>query len=273
MGNAPVARTPTNLPANGRPATGETDRKRERAAAADDVLAREVDEAVRKDQMSDFATRYGKPILAGIVIALIAFAAYLFWNSRHEAELERQSETLIGALDQIEAGNLDTGSATLDPIARDGSGGARAFALMLQAGIAQERGNAAEAAELFAKVAADGDTPDALRDLAIIREVTATFDTRTPADILARLQPLLEPDNPFFGSAAELAAVAYLEQGKRKQAGDLFARIAKTDDAPEGLRSRARRMAGVLGVDAIEDVDEVLEEVQRQSAAGPSAGE
>ncbi len=240
--------------------TAPADKRRDRALAEEDVLMREVDEAVRKDEMSGFAARYGKLIIAAIVIGLALFAGYLFWNSQHEAKLESQSEELVRALDQIEAGNLDGGVAALEPIGRDGLEGGQAIALMMQAGIAQERGNAQEAAKLFAQVAASDDTPDTLRDLAIVREVAATFDARQPADIIARLKPLAVPGNPYFGSAGEMVAMAYLEQGKRREAGALFAAISKADDLPASLRSRTRRMAGLLGVDAIEDVDAIVQE-------------
>jgi len=36
-------------------------------------------------------------------------------------------------------------------------------------------------------------------------------------------------------------------------AGPLFAAIARDKDTPESLRNRARQMAGLLGVDAIDD--------------------
>lgn len=238
------------------------DKKKDRAAAEDDVLLREVDEAVRQDELSDFMNRYGKPLLAVVVLGLAAFGGYLFWDSQREQKLEQQSETLISALDQIEAGNLETGTATLQPLAEEGSGGAKAAALMLQAGIAQEQGKAEEAAKLFAQVAADDDTPETMRDLATVREIAATFDSRDPAEVIARLKPLAVPGNPYFGSAGEMVGMAYLEQGKRKEAGTLFAEISKADDVPDTLRSRVRRLAGLLGVDAIEDVEEVLEESQ-----------
>lgn len=268
-----MAKKPTKLPttlANTRP-TDPKDKRKDRTAASEDVLMREVDEAVRKDELSDFGARYGKPILAVIVLGLAAFAGYLFWDSRQEAELEGQSESLVRALDQIEAGNLESGSATLDPIAQDGKEGGRAIALMLQAGIAQEQGDTNRAAELFALVAADDDTPDTMRDLAIIREVAATYDSRKPADIIARLKPLAVPGNPYFGSAGEMVAMAYLDQGKRKEAGTLFAEISKADELPQSLRARTRRMAGLLGVDAIEDVDELLAETNAQNAAAAAA--
>ena len=72
------------------------------------------------------------------------------------------------------------------------------------------------------------------------------------ADIGATLKPLATPGNAVFASAGELVAHAYLDQGKRAEAGALFAQIAKDENSPESARSRARQMAGVLGVDAIE---------------------
>jgi hypothetical protein len=113
---------------------------------------------------------------------------------------------------------------------------------------------------LYAAVVADTDAPQPLRDLALIREVSANFDDREPADIIAKLEPLAVPGNEFFGSAGELVAIAHLEAGNRDRAGALFAEIAKDEDMPETLRSRARQMAGLLGVDAIEDVEQLLEE-------------
>lgn len=249
------------------------DKKKEREAAAEDVLLREVDEAVRQDELSDIFRKYGKPLIGVVTVGLLGFAGYLFWDSRNEAELEKQSEAMVSALDQVEAGNLETGSAALDPVIADGSDGARAVALMMKAGIAQEQGKAAEAAKLFGQVAADADAPESLRDLATIREIAATYDARKPDEIIARLKPLAVPGNPYFGSAGELVAMAYLDQGKRKEAGTLFAEISKSEDVPDALRSRTRRMAGLLGVDAIVDVDKVLEENRPANAPAPQAAQ
>ena len=249
------------------------DKKKEREAAAEDVLLREVDDAVRQDELSDVLRKYGKPVIGAVVLGLIAFAGYLFWDSRQEAEMEKQSEALVSALDQIEAGNLQTGAAALEPVIKDGSDGARIAALMMKAGIAQEQGKGAEAAKLFAEVSADKDAPETLRDLATLREIAATYDTRKPDEIIARLKPLAVPGNAYFGSAGEMVAMAYLDQGKRKEAGALFAQIAKSEEVPEALRSRTRRMAGLLGVDAIEDVEKVLEESQAPAGPAPQAAQ
>lgn len=248
------------------------DKKARQEAAAEDVLLREVDEAVRQDELSNFAANYGKPLIAAIVLGLAGFGGYLYWDGQQEVGMESNSERLVAALDQIEAGNLASGSAALDPLIAQGNPGAQAAARMLQAGIAQERGNAKEASRLFAAVAADASAPPAMRDVATIREVTAAYDVMKPADVIARLKPLAVPGKPFFGSAGELVAMAYLDLNKPKEAGAMFASIARDENVPEGLRSRSRQMAGLFGVDAIDDVDKVLEQVgSPQDAAVPGA--
>lgn len=248
-----MALTPDrNLPAE--------EKRAQRKAAQEDVLLREVDDAVRQDQYAEFGRKYGRPLLVGLVLLVAAFGGLLFWQSRQEAALERDSEALVGALDQVESGNLDSGSAALDPLLADGGDAARTAATMLKAGIAMQQGEARQAAELFGQVAADKDAPPAMRDLATVRAVAAQYDSMKPADVVARLKPLAVPGNAWFGSAAELVAMAYLEQGKTAEAGTLFAAIAKDDGTPETLKSRARQMSGLLGVDAIEDVDALLEE-------------
>nr|WP_240957103.1 tetratricopeptide repeat protein [Pseudopontixanthobacter vadosimaris] len=235
-------------------------------------MLREVDDAVRQDRYSDFAQRFGIPLIVLLVLVLAAFAGWLFWQSRQEGEMERRSEALIGALDQIEAGNLDTGGELLEPLATGDAAGPQSAARMLQAGIALEQGRADDAARLFAAVGADEDAPAALRDLATIREVATRFDSLPPQQVINRLEGLAVPGNPFFGSAAELVAMAHLEAGNTQRAGNLFAEIAKAGDVPDSLRSRARQIAGQLGVDAIVDVEALLAQQGAGAATGPSAG-
>ena len=74
-----------------------------------------------------------------------------------------------------------------------------------------------------------------------------------PEEVIAKLKSLAVPGNPWFASAGELVGIAYIKQGHNDLAGPLFAAIAKDKDAPESLRSRGRQMAGLLGVDAIDD--------------------
>lgn len=226
----------------------------------DDVLIREIDEAVRQDDALQFMQKYGIAILGVVVAGLAGLGGYLWWDNSRESALEAQSETIVSALDLAGANDFASAAEKAAPLLDDGSPAARAAARFIQAGAALEAGDEAAAIAGFAAIASDADAPPALRDLALIREISVRFDQLKPADVIARLKDLAVPGNPFFGSAGELTAMAHLEAGNRAEAGKLFAAIAKDEDQPETLRSRARQMAGLLGVDAIVDVTKLLKD-------------
>jgi hypothetical protein len=243
-------------------------------SAEDEVLIREIDEAVRQDSAAAFMAKYG-PALAGIiVVVLAAFGGWLYWQSMQEAELEAQSETIITALDAVEAGEYASASEQVEPLIAEGSRGARTAALFVQAGAALEQGETQAAVDLFTSIAADSKVPQPLRDLATLRAVASDFDERDPEDAIATLEPLARPGSTFYGSASELIALAHIEMGNRQEAGEIFAEIAADDTLPETLTRRAQQLAGVLGVDAIEDVEALLREegVLPPDSAGAGAG-
>ena len=67
---------------------------------------------------------------------------------------------------------------------------------------------------------------------------------------MPRLEPLAKPGEPWFGTAGEMTALALVKQGKKQEAGQLFAAIAKDKTVPQSIRDRAVQVAGTLGVDA-----------------------
>ena len=224
-------------------------------AAQQDGFLREVDEALREQQVINAFKRHGRTLAIVIVAILVGVAGYLWWEHTRKAEAGERGEQLTIALDQIEAGRLDAGAGQLAPLAAETAGGSGVIARLMQAGILAEQGKAAEAQKAFAAIAADGGAPPPLRDIATLREAAAGFD-RLPADqVVARLKPLAVPGKPFFGSAGELLGVAYMKQGRNDLAGPLFAAIARDKTVPSTLQRRARQMAGLLGVDAVDDVN------------------
>ncbi len=229
-------------------------------SAEDEVIIREIDEAVRKEDVTQFAQKYGLIIGGVVTVLLLGLGGYLFWDGQNESRLEGQSEAIVEALDAVQSGDFAGANEKVTPLLTSEEAGVRTAARLLQAGAALEQQDVAKAAEMYAQVVADADAPPALRDLALIREVSATFDDSEPAEVIEKLKGLVKPGNAFFGSAAELTAIAHLEAGNKSEAGALFAQISKDEDLPETLRSRARQMAGLLGVDAIEDVEKLLED-------------
>lgn len=239
-----------------------------REAAQQNALLREVDEAVRQDQAGEFAKRYSKHLIAALVIGLAAFGGWLWWNERQEAALDRASEEVVLAVEDFGEGRTDAAGRAFQNLADRQQGAAKVIGRLATAGMATEAGKLDEAAKLYGEVAADASTPPLYRDFAVLREVTLRYDKLKPAEVEKRLKPLAVKGKPWFGSAGELLGHAYLDQGKTKQAGELFRQIALDDDVPESIRFRARQMAGSMGVDAIDDVEGTLKELQdRQGAA------
>ncbi len=231
---------------------------------------REVDEAVRHDEVGDFARKYGWPLGIAFVVAIAAFGGFLFWQDQGEGELEVASENLVQAIDELEAGNTDIADEELAALAA-GEGGAATMAAMLRAAIAVERGDTEAAAALYDQISSDGDLSAEMRDIATIRSVSARYDEMAPQAVIDRVGPLAVPDNAYYGSAGELVAHAYLDQGKTQEAGALLADIAANDEVPSTLRARARELAGLLGVDAIENVDATLAELTGEPLQEPDA--
>lgn len=243
-----------------------------RRAAEEEALLREVDDAVRQDDLVTFGQRYGKTVGLAVGVALLAFAGFLYWQSTQEAAREREAEALVSAIDQLQAGNVEAARTGASALENDGGPGASATARILAAGTELARGRTPEGVKILDAVAADTAAPEALRDLARIRSVAARYNTMDKAQVIAQLAPLARPDNPWFGTAGELTAMALLDQGKNAEAGKLFADIAKAESVPEGLRSRARQMAGLLGVDAIQDAGRFMQQQRQRQQAADAAG-
>ncbi|AUX70901.1 hypothetical protein CHX26_08015 [Porphyrobacter sp. HT-58-2] len=257
-----MARTPTNTP----PASTTSNE--------DEVLIREIDEAVREDAVLEFLRKHGVKVLGGIILGIAALGGYLVWDHFSEQKLEQQSETLIAGIDYLDQRDYVTAAEKVAPLlGADSSPGARAAARFVQASAALQAGDNAKASTLFRAIAADAEAPPVMRDLAKVRDVSINFDTMKQSDVIAQLGPLAKPGTPLFGSAGELVAMAHLEAGNRAEAGKLFAAIAKDEDLPESLRSRARQMAGLMGVDAVVDVDKLLKDQGVDVSGGDAGGD
>ncbi len=221
-------------------------------SGSDEAFLREVDDAVRASDLTNFWTRYGRWTLAAIVAGLHAFGGWILYHNQKQAAADLQSEQFVDAMDKLRAGQEKEARTQLATIAKADQPGYRAMAQLVEANLLGEDGETKKAVALYAKVAADGSLPQTFRDLALIRQVSAEFDAIPPRQVVDRLKPLATPGHAWFGSAGELTALAYVKMGKDNLAGPIFAQIAKQDDLPQSLRSRSQQMAGALGVDTVQ---------------------
>jgi hypothetical protein len=215
-----------------------------------ETFVREVDENLRRDQLRDFFKKNGTWLIAAVVLFLVASGGFIWWKqhevNRSGAEVERLAEIYKN----IGSGNLAQAPEQLAELSNSGSKAVRASALFARAALALQQSDTKLATSTYKSIAEDSSMPQAYRDAALIRETSLEFDQIQPQDVIARLEPLAKPGEPWFGSAGEMTALALIKQGKKQEAGQLFATIAKDNGVPETIRTRAVQVAGTLGVDA-----------------------
>ena len=218
--------------------------------SSSEAFLREVDEDLRRDQAQAFAKRYATIIAGAVLLFLAGIGGWLYWQDRQSKIAGADSETLTAAMDDIAAKRTANIVPTLDKLANSPSEGIATEAKLAQASVALAGGNRASAIAIYRSIADDSGLAQPFRDLANLRLVTLEFDSIKPEAVIARLEPLAKPGTPWFGSAGELTAMAMLKQGRKAEAGRLFAAIAADNDVPDTIRSRAVQIAGTLGVDA-----------------------
>jgi hypothetical protein len=215
-----------------------------------DTFVREVDENLRRDRVRDFFKDNGS-YLVGLVILFLAASGGVIWFQQHrEKTAEAHVEQLATIYKDVGTGNTSKVPQQLDDLSQSSSKAVRATALFTRGAFALQQNDQKLAIATFKKIADDSSLPDSYRNAALIRQTALEFDQLQPQQVIARMQPLAKAGNPWFGSAGELTALAMIKQGRSKEAGELFAAIAKDKSVPQSLRDRSIQIAGSLGADA-----------------------
>jgi hypothetical protein len=215
----------------------------------DQTFVREVDENLRRDQLNEFFRKNGTWVLAAVILFLLVSGGMIWWRQHQAQVAQQQVEKLAQVYKDIGGGNVADAPKQLDELADSGSKAVRASAKFAHAALALQQGDTKSATATYKAIAADDSLPKPYRDAALVRGTTLEFDQLKPEEVIARLEPLAKPGEPWFGTAGELTALAMLKQGKTQDAGQLFLAISRDKGVPDTIRARAVQVAGSLGLD------------------------
>src|SRR3546814_342703 len=176
--------------------------------------------------------RYGIWLLALIVLTLVAFGGWLWWNHQAEQKAGERSEQLSKTLNTLQAGDKAAAAKQANALAEAKQPGYRAAALLIKAALALEGGDNKAAIAQYKAIAADTRLAPPFRDLALIRQTALEFDTLKPQEVVDRLKPLATEGNPWFGSAGGMVAIAYMKMRKDRKSTSEKRRVGK-----EGVRT------------------------------------
>jgi hypothetical protein len=206
-------------------------------------IFREIDEELRRDNLLKLWARYGRYIIAAVIVVMALAAGFAAWRSHQLAERQAQSARFASALALAQAGKNGDAAAVLSTI--DG-GGYAVLAAFEKAALLAKQGEHKKSVAAYDRIAASDSAGPILRDLATLLSAMQGAVETDPKAAIARLAPLTAPDGPWRPTALELTAAAQLKLGNTHAARDIYKGLADDPTAPHSLRARAAEMTAAL---------------------------
>lgn len=211
-----------------------------------ETFIREVDEELRRDQLSALWKRFA-PIIIGICVLIVVITAgyrgWLWWEERRAAQ---GGDRFLEALAKIEAGDRAAGEDELAAIAADSDAGYAALARLRLAGEKASAGDKKSALEAYNAVSSDNSVPAPLRDLARLRAAILALDLGDVAGAKEGATPLNTPGNSWRHVAREVIGTANYQSGDLQAARDAFAEIQQDAQTPPDLWARSGMMISLI---------------------------
>ncbi len=207
-------------------------------------IFREIDEDLRRDNLTRLWQRHGATVIAAAVVVVLATAATVGWQRYEQSQRLQRSQDYTAAVESI--ARSDAAAAAALARLADGDDGYAALARLQQARLRAAAGDAEGALADYEALAKDDDAPRPLRDLAVILLAQHSLDTADPAVLMARLAPLAAADSPWRHGALELTGLLAWRAGDVGRARNVFAALADDLEAPPGLRARAAELLAAL---------------------------
>ena len=209
---------------------------------SDSAAFHEIDEAVRKDEMKEWWSRYGTWVVAGAVVIVVAVTGFVGWRQYDQAQRAAASAAYSAALAQI-ATDPAAARAELEKQAANALQPYRSLAALTAA---QLRATLEEQVTALSAVAPSLSASE-LSDLALVIAAFKSIDTPKAEEMVARLEPLAAPGRPFRLSVRELQAMLAVRKGDTKRAKELWNEIAKDPAVPQGASQRVSAMLNLHG--------------------------
>ena len=205
----------------------------------------EVDEDLRHERYQRLWDKYGKFVVAAMVVLVVGIAgsvAYRDWQKSKRAEDTRK---LVQAV-ELSATDPKLGPDALASLAKSASSGVGTLARLHQAATLARSGEVPKAIEIYDQIAAYGSVDQVFRDLGVLLAAQHRADGPEAAAAALKLAPLIQDTNPWRHPALELTAVIALGQGDKARARDIFRRLADDEAAALAIKGRAAEMVAAL---------------------------
>jgi len=211
-----------------------------------DQFIREVDEELRREQITTLWQRYGKYVIGACVLVVLVTAGFKGWSWWKVHQAERVGDLYIAADRLVQDEKSEEAIKAFEAIASTEKGGYAAMASLRAAALKIDAGDKAGAVILFDNVASDTSVDDILRDLARLRAAYLVLDDADLDGASERVVSLAVPGNPWRHGAREILGLVAMEKGETDVALSHFSQIEADLEAPGETRARATALIAVL---------------------------
>ena len=208
----------------------------------------EVEEDLRAERAKRLAKRWGGVALGIVLLGVAATGGWQAWQWQQARQAATAAEAYLALHRAAERDGADLAAAGTGfaALGRDAPEGYRVLARLRAAALKAETGDLPAALVLWNEVAADQAADPLYRDLATLLAVTHALDGGDPAQLAARLAPLVAEGNPWRASAREAQALLAIRRGATEEARRILEALVADAAAPPGVRERAQRVAAGL---------------------------
>jgi len=216
---------------------------------SEDALMREINEELREEQMHKLWKRYGGFIIGIALSVVVVVAGYQGWKTYTTSVRMSESEILYSAEMAARNGDTDQALSELGKLGAEGKSGYQVLAQFQQAALLSNKGDNKLAALIYQEIAENTSNDGDVRGLALVlgalQEIKAVGENRD--ELKKRLNAANSDNNPWRYSVREILALLEIESGNNENAKNIFASLSDDSQAPDGIRSRARKLLAVLG--------------------------
>lgn len=212
---------------------------------SDDLLFREVDEEVRREELEGLWKKYGTYIIAaciGVIAAVSGMKGWQYWQ-KHQAEAG--GDAYFAAVKLQQAGKTEEATKAFAALKKNHAAYG-VFADFKAAAALAKKGEKAKAAAAYDAIAKADATPKELKTLATVKAGYLLADTAKMDEMKARVGALDDPKNPWRNAARELLAIVAYRTGDNILADRKLNEILADPTATQGARQKARVFLQIL---------------------------
>ncbi len=212
-------------------------------------IFREIDEELRQDKFQKLWREYGRYVIAGAVVIVLAVAGVSGWRQYQKSLRLADGASFAAARALSSDGKTEDAASLFASLGRESGTSYGTLARFHEAALSARKGDSEAAIGLYDALAADTGIDAAFRDLATIlsASVQANGSSSDVVAISSQLQSLIDAGGTWRHSALEILGTLAHRSGDITKAKEIFKRIVDDVEAPRGLRMRAAQMLAIIG--------------------------